>query len=141
MKHFLLFPVVLAAGLATGGGAAFGIRTVSPTAAAKPVIDTGFVPAGAILVPLVAADGTLAGYARVDVQLEVETGTIELVSGRLPVLLDAINRRTYKAPLAASSDRLLPDLATFRTLVAAAAVEAYGKGVVRRVAVTSARAA
>ena len=80
-------------------------------------------------------DGTI------EVQLEVAADTKEDVASRLPLLLNAINLRTYRAPLASGPDRLLPDLAAFRQLVFVAAVETYGKGTVSRVAITSAKPA
>ncbi len=144
MKRALIIPLMLAAGLATGGGAAFGVATVTgpreaPEKEAAPM--PTFVATGPILVPLVDSDGGLAGYGTIEVQLEVAADTKEDVASRLPLLLNAINLRTYRAPLASGPDRLLPDLAAFRQLVFVAAVETYGKGTVSRVAITSAKPA
>ena len=57
---------------------------------------------------------------------------------RLPLLLHAINMRTFKTPMAAGKDGLLPSLEQFRKIVEAAAPEAFGAGVVRKVAITQA---
>jgi hypothetical protein len=145
MKRIVLLPLLLTAGLVTGGGAAFAVRLafgpVAPAAAAtvsaEADSDTAFVPAGAVLVPMVAADGGLAGYARIDVQLEVAADAAADVAARLPLLLNAVNLRTYKVPLAAGPGGQLPDLPAFRALVGDAAAEAYGKGIVKRVAITA----
>ena len=88
--------------------------------------------------PLVSAEGKLAGYASFEVQLEVTGGRGALVTQRMPVLLNAINMRTYRAPMAAGPGGLVPNLEVFRRIVMDASVEALGKDVVRRVAVTQA---
>lgn len=144
MKGALILPLILAAGLATGGGAAFGVVEYNgPREAPKkatPPTPT-FVVTGPILVPLVDANGGLAGYCSIDVQFEVPANAEENVASRLPLLLNAINLRTYRAPLASGPDRLLPDLAAFRHLVLEAAIETYGRNIIGRVAITSARPA
>jgi hypothetical protein len=53
-------------------------------------------------------------------------------------LLHAINMRTYRTPMAAGPDGMLPDISVFRKIVMDAAPEAFGPKVVRLVAVTQA---
>ncbi|MHA6721129.1 hypothetical protein ACX40Y_16980 [Sphingomonas sp. RS6] len=147
----LFLVVVLIAGLALGGGAAFatirmlGVGGDGAAAAAEKEAELPeagkFVPTGKILAPLVFADGRLAGYASLEVQLEVPEAKADYVAQRVPLLLHAINMRTYRTPLAAGPDGMLPDLDAFRKVVDAAAVEAFGPKVVQKVAVTAANPA
>jgi hypothetical protein len=136
--------IVLVLGIAAGGGAAYGtskflgVGTSSASPAPKKIEPPTFLPTGKILAPLVFADGRLAGYASFEVQLEVPEDKAEFVNARLPLLLHAINMRTYHSPLASGPDGMLPDLAVFRALVAASSVEAFGAGIVKRVAITQA---
>jgi hypothetical protein len=143
MKKFILLPILLLAGIGVGGGAAYGTITLmgppGPAAAPKAEeVEPSFVDAGKILAPLVSADGQLSGYVQFQVQLEVPEDKAEFVTARLPLLLHAINMRTYRTPMAAGPDGLLPDLGTFRKVVMDAAPEAFGAGVLRKVAVTQA---
>jgi hypothetical protein len=139
MRKFLLLLSVAIAGLGVGGGAAWATSIfLAPPAAADPAGPAVFVPAGKVLAPLVTKDGRLAGYESFKVELEVSGDDAETVQARLPLLLNAINMRTYKTPMAAGADGLLPNLGTFRKLVMDAADEAFGKGVVRRAAITEA---
>ncbi len=64
------------------------------------------------------------------------TDKADYVTARLPLLLHAINMRTFRTPMASGPDGLLPDLETFRRVVMASAPEAFGPGVLRKVAVT-----
>lgn len=140
MKKFLLLPAMVIAGVGTGAGAAFAVQYLvapkAPHADAAATVPTSFVPVPRVLAPLVMGDGRLAGYISFDVELEVPTDQVATITQRLPLLLHAINMRTYRNPLAAGPDGMLPDIAGLRTLVMAAAPEAFGAGIVRRVAVT-----
>ncbi|HUD31178.1 MAG TPA: hypothetical protein VMQ93_20110 [Novosphingobium sp.] len=142
MRRIGIGIVAVAAGLGVGGAGAWGVSRYLPDAiGGKPqatVEATEFVPAGEILAPLVFADGRLSGYAGFECQLEVREGHAEDVGARLPLLLNAINLRTYRAPLASGPDGLVPGLDAFRRVVMEAAAEVYGKDVVRSVAVTRA---
>lgn len=145
MKKILFLIVVLIAGLALGGGAgAAAILLLGPAnakaeaEAAKEAEAPFLVPAGNVLAPLVAADGHLAGYVRVELQVEVPKEKGEFVTTRIPLLQHAINMRTYRTPLAAGPDGMLPNLEAFRKIVMDVAPEAFGPGVVRRVAITDA---
>ncbi|MFV0623222.1 hypothetical protein ACBY01_04310 [Sphingomonas sp. ac-8] len=143
MKKILLPLAVLVAGLGVGGGAAFGTsmlvgkRPAGAAVAAKNE-KTGFVPATKIIAPLVLKDGTMSGYVSFDASLEVPLDEVESVNARMPLLLHAINMQTYRTPMAAGPDGLLPELETFRTVVRNAATQVYGPNVVRFVAVTNA---
>jgi hypothetical protein len=146
MKKILFLLVVLLAGLGLGGGAAYAtVMLLGPgapaAAAAHDEAEPSFVDAGKILAPLVFADGRLSGYVQFQVQLEVPADKAEFVTARMPLLLHAINMRTYRTPMAAGPDGLIPDLETFRKVVMAAAPEAFGAGVLRKVAVTQANPA
>ncbi|KTF68429.1 hypothetical protein ACNFJ7_07450 [Sphingomonas sp. HT-1] len=147
MKKILFLLVVLIAGLGIGGGAAYAMVQMLGIGAAaahaevkeeKAEEPTRFVPTGRVLAPLVFADGRLAGYAAFEVQLEVDEAKADYVTTRLPLLLHAINMRTYRTPLAAGPDGMLPNLDSFRTVVDAAATEAFGAKAIRKVAVTAA---
>jgi len=142
VKKILLPFAVLLAGTAVGGGAAYGTgMLVGPRSAgaraAKPE-KTGFVAATTITAPLVLADGRLSGYVTFDVSLEVPLTQTASVTERLPLFLHAINMRTYRTPMAAGPDGLLPDLGTFRRVCMSAADEAFGPHVVRFAAITKA---
>ena len=143
----LLPLLALVGGTAVGGGAAYGTsmilgpRAEASAAKAETAGPTSFVPASKILAPLVMADGRLSGYVSFEVQLEVAADEADGVTERLPLLLHAINMRTYRTPLAAGPDGMLPDLGGFRKVVMDAAPEAFGANVVRRVAITQAQPA
>ena len=152
MRRLVLLGVALVGGIVVGGGSAFGVGLIAPAGAQRPAApsdpsdsadpgDFAFVPTGPILVPLVFGDGRLAGYSSIEVQLRVGSDRIEEVTAKLPLLLHAINLRTYRAPLAAAPDGQIPDLALFRKIVAAAAAQALGKDTVTTVAITQARPA
>ena len=144
MKKFLLPLGVLIAGAGVGGGAAYGTGLLlgnEPTkgAAAEPEPEeTSFVPTAKILAPLVMPDGRLSGYVAFEVQLEVAVDEAERVAARMPLLLHAVNMRTYRTPMAAGPDGMLPELGAFRKVVMDAAVEAFGKDIVRTAAITNA---
>ncbi|WP_404367753.1 hypothetical protein AB5I39_13420 [Sphingomonas sp. MMS24-J45] len=143
MKTALLIPVLLVAGLGVGGGAAFGVRQLLPPPAATqeaahPKVETAFVPTGKILAPLVSADGRLAGYVQFEVQLETDEHEVDFVTTRLPLLMDAINMRTYRTPMTSGPGGMLPDLAVFRKVVMTSAAEAYGGKIVKRAVIMTA---
>jgi hypothetical protein len=139
----LLIPIVLLAGLGVGGGTAFGTHLLlappAPAAAQKPhEVATSFVPTGKILAPLVFADGRLSGYVAFEVQLETADSEVEFVTARLPLLLNAINMRTFRAPMASGPDGMLPNLGLFQRIVMDSAAESLGPHMVRRVAIMQA---
>lgn len=144
MKKLFLPLLVLIAGAATGGAAAYGAGQVMgppspPGAAARDDSEeTSFVPVTKITAPLVMADGRLSGYVSFDVELKVPIDKADFVRERLPLLLHAINMRTYRTPMAAGPDGMLPEIGVFRKIVMDAAPEAFGPGVVRMAAVTHA---
>ncbi|MBP6030894.1 MAG: hypothetical protein KA533_05640 [Sphingobium sp.] len=144
MKKLLLLLILLLLGLSAGAGAAYGIARwlgpPPPKAATKPTeADTLFVPGGTILAPIVASDGRLSGYANFEVQLEVMADREAEVTGKLPLLLHAINLRTWNTPMASGPDHILPDLRVFARIVQTAADEALGHGAVMRVIVMGAK--
>jgi hypothetical protein len=142
MKTPVLAALVVVAGLAVGGGAAFGTGLIlgAPRggAQAEPAASPTFVPTGKILAPLVFPGGRLAGYVNFEAQFEVPEDKVEFVRARLPLLLHAVNMRTFHTPMTSGPDGMLPDLAAFRIILMAAATESFGPGVVRRAAITQA---
>lgn len=143
MKPLLLFPILLVGGAGVGGGTAFAVRALLPTGAEAPAQkaaapETVFTSAGKILAPLVSGDGRLSGYYLFDVQLETDEADVAFVTARLPLLLNAINMRTFRAPMASGPDGMLPNLDVFRRIVLESATEAFGPNHVRRVVVTQA---
>lgn len=148
MKRPLVLILAGVAGLGVGGGAAFGVARVVPgvdkPAAAKPgaePADTEFVTTGSVITPLVFPDARFAGYVGIEAQLEVAPDAAEAVRARMPLLLHAINLRTFRTPMAAGPDGQMPDLEVYRRIVQDAAPRIFGAGVVRRVAITQARPA
>lgn len=143
MKKLLILLVLLILGLGVGSGAAYGIaQLLGPPPehlAQAEKAETVFVSAGTILAPIVTADGGLSGYANFDVQLEVTAEKEAEVTEQLPLLLHAVNLRTWTTPMAAGPDHILPDLRVFARIVEAAAAESLGKGAVQRVIVTGAK--
>lgn len=150
MKKLLSLLILLVVGTGLGGGAGYGaILLLGPSNAAATAPDKAehagnaghgpsFVPAGEVLAPVVAADGHLSGYVKFDLQLEVGADKAEFVAARLPLMLHAINMRTFRTPMASGPDGMLPNLDTFRRVAQASADEAFGAGVVRRVAIVQA---
>jgi hypothetical protein len=137
----ILMPAAaLVGGIAAGGGTAYATVQLLGLHRAKPAaeIHTVFVPTGRVLAPLVFPDGRLSGYVSFEVQLEVDAEQSETIKERVPLLLDAINMRTYKTPMASGPDGMLPSLDTFRKVVDEAAREAFGPGVIRKTVVTQA---
>lgn len=149
MRRAFLLIAILGAGLSAGCGAAVLVdvwREVEGAPAPEPAPEQvaeerEFVATGPILTPLVSSDGSLVGYASIEVQLEVRVGQAEVVKQRLPLLLHAINLQTFRFPLAAGPDGTLPDLSRFRALVTGAASKTFGPGAVHQVAITQARPA
>ena len=143
MKRIMIPLLVMVCGAGVGSAAAFAtvLAVGSPPAAQAAeaaTSSTSFVPTGPILAPLVLPDGRLAGYYSFEVQLEVDQDQVERVTGRLPLLLHAINLRTFRTPLASGPDGMLPNVEMFRAVVTSSTPDAFGPGIVHRVAVTQA---
>ena len=140
----ILFPlIILLLGAGVGAASGFGVRHLfgppAATAKAAPAkVETTLVPLPRMTAPLVLPDGRLSGYAAFEEQLEVRIEDAARVTAELPYLQHAINMRTYRIPLAAGRDGALPNIDVFRRVTLDAATEAFGRGVVRRVAVTQA---
>jgi len=143
VKKLLLPLAVLVAGLGAGGGAAVAARHVlGPPAPRAPKVEPkAFVAAEKIVAPLVLPDGRLAGYVGFDAALEVSASAEARVTAELPLLLNAINMRTYRTPLASGPDGSLPDIRVLRRVVMESAAEGLGRGTVSRVAITRAEPA
>lgn len=138
-----VLPALIAlGGLVIGGGAGAVVVLVGGQQSAQfeksPDVATTFVPTGKILAPLVSAEGHLTGYVMADVQISVDHDRAEWVQARMPLLLHAVNMRTFRTPLASGPDGMLPNVDELRKVVVDAAVEAFGAGVVKQVAVTQA---
>lgn len=143
MKKIIKLVVMLILGLGLGGGAAYAtLRLLGPPAPAKPEEPAlAFVKAEKLNAPLVLSDGRLAGYVSFDFDVQVPEEEVAVVTAKLPLLLHGINMRTYRTPLATGPDGMLPDIEGLRRVVLAAAPEALGKNVVRKVAITRAEPA
>jgi hypothetical protein len=143
MKKIITLLILLILGGGVGGGAAYAtFRLLGPPAPPAPVEPAlAFVSAQKVNAPLVLGDGRLAGYVSFDFDVQVPEEDVATVTAKLPLLLHAINMRTYRTPLAAGPDGMLPDIEGLRRVVLAASPEALGKGVVRRVAITRAEPA
>lgn len=145
MKTAILATIVVLAGAIVGGGASFatGLVLGASAAPAKPAglaetLPPTFVASGKILAPLVFPNGRLAGYVQFEAQLETTPERAEFVKARLPLLMHALNMRTYRTPMTSGPDGMLPDLEVFRKLLLEASVEAFGPGEVKRAAITQA---
>ncbi|PJI87867.1 hypothetical protein DAH55_02435 [Sphingomonas koreensis] len=138
MKKLLGGMLALILGAGVGGGSAWGIGMVRQNVGAAGSVRTEFVETGAMMAPLVFPDGRLSGYVSFQVQLEVPQGEGEAVKAKLPLLLNAVNLRTYRTPMASGRDGLIPGLDAFRRVVMDAARETYGPDTVRRAVVTQA---
>lgn len=138
MKKLLSLLLVLILGVGVGGASAWGVGLLRNDGGHATVVRTEFIPTGAMMAPLVFPDGRLSGYVSFEVQLEVPQGEGEAVKAKLPVLLNAVNLRTYRTPLASGRDGLIPGLDAFRRVVMDAARETYGPDMVRRAVVTQA---
>lgn len=140
MKKILLPLFVLLAGAGVGCGSAIATRHFAgpPKAAVKVEAPLVFVPVVKVIAPLVLTGGGLAGYISFDTELQVEESTQADVTAKLPLLLHALNMRTYQAPLATGPDGMLPNIRELRGVVEAACVETFGKAVVHRIAITRA---
>lgn len=140
MKKILLPLVVLLTGAGVGCGSAIATRHFAgpPKPAVKVEAPLVFVPVVKIVAPLVLTGGGLAGYISFDTELQVEDSAQADVTAKLPLLLHALNMRTYKQPLATGPDGMLPNIRELRGVVEAACIEVFGKTVVRRIAITRA---
>lgn len=139
MNKIIVYAGMLLLGLMTGSMAAFGTALVTGDrqweADGGPTV---FVPTGDVVAPLVFRDGRLAGYVTFTAQLEVPAGEGSAIRDRLPVLLNAINMRTFRTPLASGPDGMLPSVEGFRRVLLASAIETYGRAKIRTVVVTQA---
>lgn len=125
-------------GVGVGGASAYGVGLFRSGDSGPSTAQLAFVPAGTMTAPLVFSDGRLAAYISFDAQLEVPSDSMDDVTARLPLLMHAVNMRTYREPLASGVDGQIPDVEKLRDVVMAAAAETYGPKVVRRVVVTRA---
>ena len=138
MKKLLGAVLALILGAGVGGGSAWGVGLLRSDGGQVTKARTEFVPTGAMMAPLVFPVGGLSGYVSFEVQLEVAEGEGDAVKAKLPVLLNAVNLRTYRTPMASGRDGLIPGLDAFRRVVMDAARETYGPDMVRRAVVTQA---
>lgn len=144
MKKLLLPLVLLLGGTALGGGAAYGTALLlgPPPEPGEEVEEklgpSQVVTGGTLLAPLVFEDGRMAGYVSFDVELEVGSKDAERVASLRPLLAHEVNMRTFKVPLAAGPDGMIPDLYRLRQVVNEAATATFGEDVVRRTLITRA---
>lgn len=146
MKRALFLVMVLLLGVMVGGGAGYGAvllfaKPGDAPVAPPPAPKRSFVSSTKILAPLVFLDGRLAGYVTFDIALEVPEDKAAEVTEKLPLLLHAINMRTWRTPLASGPDGQLASIGGFRNVVRDAAAEAFGRNTVTRIAITRAEPA
>lgn len=142
MKQLLI--VVLALLLGAGGGAAgmhflgpAGQQAEKPAASAAPLPEESeILPPFKVRAPIVFSDGNLSTYARFSVQLVVRAETAEQAGEMQPLVINAINMRTFQAPLAQSPDGQIPSVQAFRDIVLASAQEVLGRSNVSKALVT-----
>ncbi|MGU3315137.1 hypothetical protein ACLBWH_06285 [Sphingomonas sp. M6A6_1c] len=135
MNRFLQLLLIPVAGFALGVAGAFAVHIALVAQESAALRTTAFVPAGTILLPLVLPDGRLTGYVNITTQIEVTVAAQEKVSANMPLLLDAINMRAFRTPLASGADGQIPRIETFRKLVLDAAMATFGRDNVRRAVV------
>ncbi|WP_395328367.1 hypothetical protein WBP06_12940 [Novosphingobium sp. BL-8H] len=141
IRKIMIAVAALVGGTAIGGGAAFAVVHFAPhmlPGIPKQREASEFVATGTILAPVTFADGRLSGYVSFECQLEVPQGKGAEVTQQLPVLLNAVNMRSYRQPLASGPDGMIPNLELFRRLMMDAAREVYGPDIVRRAVITQA---
>lgn len=145
MKKLLGILLVLILGLGAGGGAAWGVGQwlgpppEKPAHAVEEKVETAFIKAGPVVAPIVTEDEQLSGYASFELELEVPAEEADALTARLPLLLHAINLRSFRTPMAAGKQKILPDLDRFSALVMDAATESWGKGKLTRAVITRAQ--
>jgi flagellar basal body-associated protein FliL len=121
------------AGIATDLGYARWTAIAEASAKPEPVLPPEYVKLGPALIPLADADGRLAGYARIDIDLEVAGGRAEHLQDMVPLVRHEINMVAWQTPLAAGPDGRLIALDQLRLLVAGAANRALGPRAAKRV--------
>lgn len=137
----LMSLVLLIGGVAAGGAAGIGASAgwdawqAAQVEAPEPELPPEFVKLGPALIPLADPEGRLAGYARIDIALEVKGGEAEHLQELVPLVRHEINMTAWREPLAAGPDNRFIALERVRALVAAAADKALGPKVARRVLV------
>ncbi len=138
MRKILFLLEVPLLGLGVGAAGAFATQLALDMRENTARQNSVLVPTGTILAPLVFPDGRLAGYVNFEAQVEIQSDHFDDVRQHMPLLLDAVNMRTYRAPLASGRDGLIPGVDAFRKVLFDAAVATFGKKVVRRAVVTQA---
>ncbi len=138
MKKIFLSGLILTLGLGAWGAAAHATGAIISERRAWAERTTDFVPTGPILAPLVFADGRLSGYVLFEAQIEVPSDRSDTVRKQLPLLLDAVNMRTFRTPMASGPDGMVPGVDAFRRVLLEAAIKTYGAAAIRRVVVTQA---
>jgi len=138
MKKPLISALVLLLGLGTGGAGAVATSLVMADRHAQAAKESLFVPTGPIIAPLVFPDGRLSGYVTFEAQVEVASDKVDSVRKQLPLLLDAVNMRTYRTPMASGPDGLVPGVDAFRRVLLDAAIQTFGRETIRRAVVTQA---
>ncbi len=137
MRKILQISLLLAGGLSVGGAAAV---ITGHAMSGAPLLARSEAPVlvstGALDAPLVDEDGRLLGYIRFEAQLRVAARDGDRMRADLPLLLDAINRRSFKTPIAGRPDGMLPRLAPLRKVVTDAAGEAFAGIRVQQVMLT-----
>jgi hypothetical protein len=147
MKKILTLIILLVLGIGIGGGASYGVGMYlgpppakdAHAAPKKEHIETAFIPTGPLTLPVVTNEGDLTGYGIFEMQLEVAEESEAEIAGQMPLILNAINLRTYRTPMTAGKQKVLPDLDVLSRIAMDASAQALGKDKVLRAVVTSAK--
>lgn len=144
MKPIVIILLSAIVGAAGGGGAHLALARLAPPAAtdAKPHAAEEhegpwhFMSLGPLLLPVTDMTGQFAGYATIEIAIEVPAEQEEAGKERIPLVVDAINRQVWRTPIGINAARRTLDLDALRRLALASARTTFGEDMVRSVAVT-----
>lgn len=132
-------------GAAAGGGAHMALARLGPEAVgearpqASEAVPEGswrFMPLGALLLPVTDVTGQFAGYATIEIAVELPADQEEAAKERIPIVIDAINRQVWRTPIGINAARRTLDLDALRRLALSSARATFGADAVRGVAIT-----
>lgn len=142
MKQVMIVILCLLAGLGIGAGGTyayalnFGLGDETGPKRPDPAGENKALAPFKVRAPITFEDGTLATYAVFKVQLVVKEEAALKAEEEEAKVINAINMRTFKTPLVKGPDGQIPDIESFRKVVAEAGTEALGKGVVANILIT-----
>ncbi len=142
MKHLVIIIFALLLGVGSGGSAMYFLgptvdRAAQPASAA-PALREGSVILRPFKVrtPIVYSDGNLSTYVKFSVQLLVTKDFADKANEMQPMVINEINMRTFRTPLAMGPDGQIPNLQVFRDIALASARKVLGRSNVNKVLIT-----